>query len=917
MGCLGTPQRYLMKTLTRIILSLLAVVAIAKTVPVQSALDIHNAATAGLSPGDTLLMLDGLWIDQRISFHAVGTELLPIVLMAQTPGQVVLTGFSTLAFSGEYLEINGLNFYNGYSSGDGVIEFRRYGVRANHCRLTNTKILNYNPASITTNYKWVSVYGQHNQIDHCHFEGKTHDGATFVVWLSEEQDRNNHHIIEYNYFGPRPELGFNGGETIRIGTSTWSLTDSYTLVRHNVFEECDGEIEIISNKSCENTYFNNTFRKCAGTLTLRHGERCTVEGNYFLGEGKSEAGGVRIIDSDHVIINNYFENLFDDGYRAAISFTMGVEDSPLDRYLQVDSVLVAFNTLVNCRQSFMMGVGSSDDQTLPPINCTLANNAVFTQYYPVFHTDEIGGLPQNFSFQQNMVMGSSLGIPDTSAGNLWQDPGFDFPGEGLVRPLETSPLIGQAVELAYAVNQDMDGQSRGGSKDIGADQVSSDPIIYTPRERSDVGVDWEYEIPDYSLVEAGLNTLSTAVQNTFPGDTLYLIGYDYEFSESISIDKQITIVPGPETGPAPIVLRPSNTVTDLLHLFELKNGGKLRLVGVTIDGGGSTDNTIQRIFRAEDAGTRSIYSLGAEQVIFQNIGKAGAYAALLEGSAGSLADTISFYDCQVSHVNGTVFDLDQSEVNSGVFNANNIILRNSTFWDISQSVMSVYGGDDNPFSAGPVVQVDHCTFHGCGIQGHPTINADHVDVATIQNSIFSSSSADTNLVKLYNWSQIKYTNIYNSGSMQLNGSANIGAGMLEFDPVYVDAASGDFTLSATSQLYAHPGEDGMIYGDPRWHNPDYLTSLTENLPEEFNVMSNFPNPFNGSTRLKFNLNKAADVRLKIFNLQGNEVNFWDKGHFVPGEHEITLNLNNMDSGVYICSIEGSGQRLVKKIMLVK
>ena len=69
------------------------------------------------------------------------------------------------------------------------------------------------------------------------------------------------------------------------------MQDALVTVEHNLFEECDGEIEIISNKSGKNTFRHNTFRRSSGTLTLRHGNWAEVYGNYFLGEGRAEAGG--------------------------------------------------------------------------------------------------------------------------------------------------------------------------------------------------------------------------------------------------------------------------------------------------------------------------------------------------------------------------------------------------------------------------------------------------------------------------------------------------------------------------------------------------------------------------------------------------------------------------------------------------
>ena len=60
---------------------------------------------------------------------------------------------------------------------------------------------------------------------------------------------------------------------------------SRMIVEDNYYEHCDGEAEIISNKSCENIYRRNTFVECKGAL-MRHGNRCTAEGNWFFGHGR-------------------------------------------------------------------------------------------------------------------------------------------------------------------------------------------------------------------------------------------------------------------------------------------------------------------------------------------------------------------------------------------------------------------------------------------------------------------------------------------------------------------------------------------------------------------------------------------------------------------------------------------------------
>ena len=430
----------------------------AAIIPVRSAAEIRTAMSSA-QPGDTLLMQEGTWVNQHISFVGNGTELDPIVLRAETVGSVVLTGTSTLRISGEWLVVDGLVFNEGYTFSSPVIEFRATSMSpARHCRLTNTVIRNYNPSEISTGYKWVSLYGQYNRVDHCYFTGKTNSGALLVVWMDEEPD---YHRIDHNRFAERPPLGANGAEIIRIGTSDWSMYDSNCVVEDNLFQQCNGEIEIISNKSCENIYRRNTFRACSGTLTLRHGNRCSVYQNFFLGDNEPNSGGVRIIGEDHRVYNNYFENLEGQNYYSAISLVNAVPDSPLNRYFQVKRALVANNTVVNCAHSLTIGAGADEEEkTLPPLDCIIANNVVYHED-PCQFLIEYKSEPNNLFYLGNIMYGVGLEVNEPKSGILWQDPCL-IPTDSLWRPAATSPLL-DAVQSVFAfITEDRDGHLRCG-----------------------------------------------------------------------------------------------------------------------------------------------------------------------------------------------------------------------------------------------------------------------------------------------------------------------------------------------------------------------------------------------------------------------------------------------------------------------
>ncbi len=199
-----------------------------------------DAAIVAAQPGDTILMCNGTWTDVVIDFDTDGLPGQPITLRAEVDGQVRLEGASKLMIAGDDLVVQGLFFTNGSIPGGGhVIEFRGGSSDlANRSRLTECAIVGYNPADPTTNYKWVSVYGRSNRVDHCHFSGMNHIGVTLTVW-PDDGGPPNQTRIDGNYFGDRPEGTGNGFETIRIGTSGVSDQDSLALVESNLFPEMD------------------------------------------------------------------------------------------------------------------------------------------------------------------------------------------------------------------------------------------------------------------------------------------------------------------------------------------------------------------------------------------------------------------------------------------------------------------------------------------------------------------------------------------------------------------------------------------------------------------------------------------------------------------------------------------------------
>ena len=189
---------------------------------------------------------------------------------------------------------------------------------ANHTRLSEIVIDGFNKTDRTSEDNWIALYGKYNQIDHSYFAGKTNKAPTLVVRLNSPESRENHHVIEHNFFGRRPTLGGNGGETIRVGVSDYSRTPSQTTIAHNFFEHCDGEVEIISIKAEGNVVTENVFFESRGAVVFRHGGNNEVSRNIFFGNGVVDTGGVRVINEQQTVKENYFEGLRCEKFRLSL-----------------------------------------------------------------------------------------------------------------------------------------------------------------------------------------------------------------------------------------------------------------------------------------------------------------------------------------------------------------------------------------------------------------------------------------------------------------------------------------------------------------------------------------------------------------------------------------------------------------------
>ncbi len=458
---------------------------------VVSTLTAMRNAIAAAVPGDSILVANGTYSGNGIAITRRGTSAFPIVIKAQNRGQAILSGnFYFNPRSSAYLTIEGFVFTSTNVTAIKLESCHHVRITRNVFRLTETSSLKW--VLIGGTYNLAEPFSHNNRIDHNLFENKrqlgnciTIDGSPQPNALSSQYDR-----IDHNHFrnvGPRAT---NEMETIRVGWSAMSLSSGYTTIEYNLFEDCDGDPEIISVKSCDNTIRYNTFRRSQGTLSLRSGNRSVVEGNFFFGEGKPGAGGVRLYGDDHKIINNYFEGLSGTTWDAPIALTNGDYDggSDLTKHWRINRAVVAFNTLVNNDYGVQIGFNNNGSYTRPPRDVTIANNVVtgsLNEMVKVFTT------PVNLTWSGNImypVPPAVLGV-SVSQGEIRVADPLLVRTDSLWKLNLSSPAIDAATGSYPLAAFDMDGQGRVGPKDVGADEYSMAIKKNRPLTPADVGPD--------------------------------------------------------------------------------------------------------------------------------------------------------------------------------------------------------------------------------------------------------------------------------------------------------------------------------------------------------------------------------------------------------------------------------------------
>lgn len=268
---------------------------------------------------------------------------------------------------------------------------------------------------------------------------------------------------------------------------------------------------------------------------------------------------------------------------------------------------------------------------------------------------------------------------------------------------------------------------------------------------------------------------------------------------------------------------------------------------------------------------------------------------------------------------------------------NNLIANNACTQDGGAAIYVDGAGEGNPGDLGSTATIINCTvvanFCTTAVAGGNGVEVEGNSLVTVENSIFWGNGGDDFFVE--GSSQLIVTFSNSEESIQ-------GEGNFQGNPLFANEDNGDFHLQSTGGRWdplANSGSGAFVTdaadspcldaGNPAsefaneatpnggrvnlgWYGNTAEASKSANttsvaqitsFPETFALYQNYPNPFNPTTNISFNLAERSHIKLKLFDLLGREVASLISGTLQPGTHDVLLEGQHLQSGVYFYRLE--------------
>lgn len=397
--------------------------------PVVTSVAALRQAIVDAQPGQRIVMADGTYaVDASIPV----TSKSGVTIAAQNIGGVTFTGSATFTFDqSTQVAVEGFVF----KQGTGVV------VPENSTRIRIARNAFQLAEVDGAETHFLTILGDDAEIANNLFAGKTEHGVFLQVGGATMPLRV---AIRRNHFSDNTST-VNGSEGIRLGLSALGQVSAGAVVEDNLFENVVGDDEVISVKASDSVIRRNTIIGGAkGVLTLRFGSRNTVEGNHIIGGDR----GMRVYGDEHTIVNNHIQGVVRDGIYLGAGYD-AIHDAAV-------RVKVLLNTVANAGGPAISAQGGTNPATSPQV----ADN-VFTR--------AASGTVISLGNAVSPILTGNLQWDGTAGTN----PQLVKDANGIFRLSAGSPAVNAGKGGYPAVTTDIDGQTRQGVADVGADEYAA------------------------------------------------------------------------------------------------------------------------------------------------------------------------------------------------------------------------------------------------------------------------------------------------------------------------------------------------------------------------------------------------------------------------------------------------------------
>jgi poly(beta-D-mannuronate) lyase len=398
-------------------------------------------------------------------------------------------------------------------------------------------------------------------------------------------------------------------------------------------------------------------------LTLRHGNDNLVENNVFLGNRVDHTGGIRVINKRQTVRNNYLHGLTGHRFGGAFVIMNGVPNSPINRYHRVENAIIENNSIIES-DHIELAAGSDEERSAPPVTTAFRNNLIYNEdgRNVIAVHDDVSGI----EFRDNILNR----VQQLKIAN-----GF--------RSAEVE-LVKGTNGLLYPADSDFA-------------KVGAKPGLRV-LDKAETGVDWypkpgsgdRFDTGATVPVSPGLDTLVDGVARAKSGDIVVLASGEYPVSRTIVVDKPVTV-----RGEGEVRITFERTA-----LFEIVDGGSLKLVGVKISGAEAPDVAGNAAIRTSRYSMLNNYALVVEGSVVEDLDTNHSFN-FFALAKHTFADRIEIRNSTFRNVTGSILALNREDDDLGIYNGEYIRIDNSEFRKIGGAIADIYRGGTDESTFGP------------------------------------------------------------------------------------------------------------------------------------------------------------------------------------------------------------------------